>query len=352
MNDDSHYRHTPERALVTGGSGFLGRATIEKLLERGDHVRSLHRGHYPELEDMGVEVIRGDVRDASVVRKAAEDCDVVYHVAAKSGFWGAYREYHETNVQGTHNVLNACKENGVGRLVYTSSPSVLFHGGDMQGVDESAPYPRRFISNYSATKAKAEQAVLAANSADLKTIALRPHLIWGPRDNHIVPRFIAQGAAGKLRCLGDGQNLVDVTYIDNAADAQTLAADALSTNPNAAGRAFFISQGEPIKLWDIINGILAAAGVPPVNRSLPRAVGWTAGAVLEMAYKVLRLPGEPRMTRFVANVLYTHHWFDISAARRELGYQPRVTVEQGLERLETWLRKTGRYLGNRRNINQ
>ena len=331
--------HRPLTALVTGGGGFLGLAVVEQLLARGDRVRSLARGVYPGLAALGVEVLRGDLRDAQAVGQACAGCDVVFHVAAKAGIWGRYAVYYEPNVRGTQNVLAACREHGVHRLVYTSSPSVVFDGRSMEGVDESAPYPQKYHSHYSATKALAEQAVLAANGKTLRTLALRPHLIWGPRDNHLVPRIVSQGLAGTLRRVGDGTNKVDTTYIDNAARAHLLAADALETNPRAAGRPFFISQGEPMALSEIIDGILAAAGLPPLTRSVPQGVAWSAGAILEAAYAVLRLKGEPRMTRFVARELATAHWFDITAARTELGYEPAISITEGLHRLEAWLQE-------------
>ena len=331
--------HRPLTALVTGGGGFLGLAVVEQLLARGDRVRSFARGVYPGLAALGVEVLRGDLRDAQVVGQACAGCDVVFHVAAKAGIWGRYAVYYEPNVRGTQNVLAACREHGVHRLVYTSSPSVVFDGRSMEGVDESAPYPQKYHSHYSATKALAEQAVLAANGKTLRTLALRPHLIWGPRDNHLVPRIVSQGRAGTLRRVGDGTNKVDTTYIDNAARAHLLAADALATNPQAAGRPFFISQGEPMALSEIINGILAAAGLPPLTRSVPQPVAWSAGAILEAAYALLRLKGEPRMTRFVARELATAHWFDITAARTELGYEPAISITEGLHRLEAWLQE-------------
>jgi nucleoside-diphosphate-sugar epimerase len=333
--------HRPLTALVTGGGGFLGRAVVEQLLARGDRVRSLARGVYPDLAALGVEVLRGDLRDAQAVGQACAGCDVVFHVAAKSGIWGRYDTYFEPNVRGTHNVLAACREHGVPRLVYTSSPSVIFDGRSMEGVDESTPYPHKYHSHYSATKALAEQAVLAANGETLHTLALRPHLIWGPWDNHLVPRIVRQGQAGTLRRVGDGTNKVDTTYIDNAARAHLVAADALETNPRAAGRPFFISQGEPMALWEIINGVLAAAGLPPVTRSMSHRVAWSAGAILEAAYGLLRLTGEPRMTRFVARELATAHWFDITAARTELGYEPAITITEGLHRLEAWFQERG-----------
>lgn len=326
-------------SLVTGGGGFLGRAIVDQLLARGERVRSFARSGYPELTAMGVETIRGDIRDAVAVSDACAGCDVVFHTAAKSGIWGDYKEYHEPNVCGTQNVLAGCATHGVSRLVHTSSPSVIFDGRGMEGIDESAPYPRKYVSTYSKTKAIAERAVLAANGPGLRTVALRPHLIWGPGDNHLIPRFVAQARAGKLRRLGNGKNLIDTTYIDNAAHAHLLAADALETNPRVAGGVFFLSQGEPIPVWEIINGFLAAAGVRPVTRSVPSVVGWSAGLVLEAVHGLFRLKGEPRMTRFVASVLSTSHWFDISAARRELGYEPKISTGEGLRRLEAWFRQ-------------
>ncbi len=332
---------TPCRVLVTGGNGFVGRAVVEQLLARGDRVRTLVRRDCPDLAALGVELVRGDLRDAQAVSDACTNRDVVFHVAAKSGFWGPYSEYYEPNVRGTQNVLAACRTHRVRRLVFTSSPSVVFDGTDVRGADESLPYPAKPISHYSATKAIAEQAVLAANSDELRTIALRPHLVWGPRDNHMAPRFIAQQRAGKLRRIGKRDYLIDTTYIDDAARAHLLAADALNRNPRAAGRAFFISQGDPRSIWTIINGILAAADLPPVTRSVPLLLGRTAGAVLETVYKALRLKAEPPMTRFVANILTTDHYFNITAAQTELGYEPQVPIDEGLHRLAAWLRELG-----------
>ena len=329
-------RHAPLTVLVTGGGGFVGRAVVTQLLARGDHVRSLARGAYPELTASGVEVLRGDLTDPATVSHACAGCDVVFHVAAKAGIWGDYRAYYDINVLGTDHILAACVQQGVGRLVFTSSPSVVFDGSPMAGVDESAPYPRRYHSHYAETKALAEQAVLAANDPALRTVALRPHLIWGPGDNHILPRLVDQARAGTLRRVGDGSNRVDTTYIDDAARAHLLAADALQTNPAAAGRPYFISQGEPTPLWALVDGLLIAAGCRPITRGVPRPVAWMAGAILEATYSAFHLEGEPRMTRFVANELATTHWFDISAARRELGYEPSLSIPEGLRRLELW----------------
>lgn len=324
-------------ALVTGGGGFVGRAVIRRLLDRGVSVRCLARGDYPDLASSGVAMVRGDIADMQAVSRAVSGCDTVFHVAAKAGVWGDYDSYHRPNVVGTHNIIAACRGRGVRRFVYTSSPSVVFDGSNMRGVNESVPYPRRHKSNYSATKAIAEQAVLAANDDTLCTVALRPHLVWGPGDNHIVPRILAQARSGKLRRIGAGDPRVDTTYIDNAADAHINAAYALIDNPNAAGRAYFISQGQPIGIWTIIDGILDAGGLPLLERKVPRWVAMSAATVLENVYRTLRIKSEPRLTRFVVREMTSEHWFDISAAKRDLGYEPAVSIDEGLRRLRASL---------------
>jgi len=320
-------------ALVTGGGGFLGGAVVRLLRARGDRVRSLQRGAYPALAALGVEAIQGDIADAAAVSKAAEGVDVVFHVAAKAGVWGPEAEFHAANVTGTENVLAACKTHGIERLVYTSSPSVVFDGRDMEGVDESVPYPPHWEAHYPRTKAIAERAVLAANGPALATVSLRPHLIWGPGDNHLVPRILARGRRGQLRRIGHANKAIDSVYIDNAADAHLLAADRLSPGAPIAGKAYFITNGEPMPVWDLVNAILKAGGAPPVTRTIPVWAARAAGTVLETVYATLGLSGEPRMTRFVARELATAHWFNIGAARRDLGYEPKVTIEEGLRRL-------------------
>ncbi len=327
-------------ALVTGGGGFLGLAIARKLVARGDRVRSLARGDYPMLRAEGIATIRGDIADRSTVIEAARGCDVVFHVAAKAGVWGPYAEYHRANVEGTRAVIAACRATGVGCLVYTSSPSVIAPPrGNIEGGDESLAYPDRYVTAYPRTKAEAERMVLAANSPDLRTVSLRPHLIWGPGDNHLIPRIIARARAGKLRRVGDGTNRVDSIYVENAADAHLLAADRLLASGFASapsGRAYFISQNEPRPLWELVNGILRAAGLPPVTRAVSPGVAHVAGAALEVVHRVLRLPGEPVMTRFVAHQLAAAHWFDTTAATRDLGYVPAVSIDEGLGRLERW----------------
>ncbi len=332
-------------ALVTGGGGFLGLAIVRRLVERGDRVRSLARQRYPALDARGVEQIQGDIADPGAVEKVASGCELIFHVAAKAGIWGRLEDFRRINVEGTRNVLAACRKHGIHRLVYTSSPSVVFSGKDLAGVNESIPYPSHYEAHYPRTKAEAEQLVLAANGPDLATVALRPHLIWGPGDNHLIPRIIAKARAGRLRRLGRGNPLIDSIFIDNAADAHILAADRLAPGSPVAGKAYFLSQGEPIPLWDLVNRILDAAELPPVTRSVPVSVAVAVGWLLEGIYGLLGWQAEPPMTRFLARELSTAHWFDISAARRDFGYQPQVSIDEGLRRLRDYLQERATGLG-------
>ena len=325
------------KALVTGGGGFLGLAIVRRLVAQGTTVCSFSRQRHDELDALQVEQRLGDLADEAAVRSAMTGCDVVFHVAAKPGIWGPYEDYHQTNFIGTKNVIGACREQGVSRLVYTSSPSVVFVGRDMEGVDESVPYPSRFAAHYPRTKAAAEQLVRAANDERLGTVSLRPHLIWGPGDNHLLPRLIARARAGQLRRIGDSKQLVDTTYIDNAAEAHLLAAEKLKPGAVVAGRVYFISQGEPLNLWAMINRLLEAAGAPTVQRTIPRGVALALAWGFENIHILLRRSGEPRLTRFVVQELCTAHWFDISAARRDLGYRPTVSISEGLHRLREHL---------------
>lgn len=329
------------RVLVTGGGGFLGGAIVRRLVERSWEVRTFQRGEYPELDELGVEQLRGDLGDADAVAEAVCGCDAVFHAAARTVLWGGRREFDATNVVGTRNVLAACRHAGVGRLIFTSTPAVVHAGRHLEGVDESAPYAERFESHYPRTKCQAEREVLAANDAELATLALRPHLIWGPGDTQLVPRIVARARAGKLWLVGDGSNLVDTTYVDNAAVAHLLACDRLRPGAGCAGNAYFITNGEPRPIREIFDGILTAAGEAPVRRSLPYPVARAAAGVVEVAYRLLPLDGEPPMTRMMVDHLATAHWYDISAARRDLGYEPLVSLDQGFQRLREWFAAQG-----------
>jgi nucleoside-diphosphate-sugar epimerase len=321
--------------LVTGGGGFLGQALCRGLVARGHNVTSFNRGVYPALERIGVRQLRGDLADAGAVHAAARGQAAVFHNAAKAGVWGSRDSYHRANVVGTDNVLAACRAHGIDRLVYTSTPSVTHRATHpvAGGTADSVPYGEHLKAPYAATKRVAEQRVLAANGQRLATIALRPRLIWGPGDQLLLPRLAARARAGRLRLVGDGGNLVDTTYIDNAAQAHFDAFEHLAPGAACAGRAYFISNGEPRPMREILNGLLAAVGAPPVTKSLPFPLAYAIGAACEAAWTVLPLDGEPPLTRFLAEQLATTHWYDMAPARRVFGYVPRVGIAEGLERL-------------------
>jgi nucleoside-diphosphate-sugar epimerase len=352
-------------ALVTGGTGFLGRHLVDALLAAGREVTVLARRPAPDLSQRGVKFVAADLTDAAAVRKACWGVGTVFHTAAKVGVWGREEDFFRVNVLGTRAILDGCRAHGVRRLVYTSTPSVVYHGGDLAGADESLPRTTRCPAAYPRTKAVAEQEVLAADSPELRTIALRPHLIWGVGDPHLVPRLLERARAGRLRIVGTGRNRVDLVHVSNAVDAHLLAELALgkfqvprakdqypqpdpepktlnpepaAAAPPAAGKAYFITNGEPVVLWDWINGLLQALGMPPVTRRVPLVTATAVGALCEALWYVLRLRAEPPMTRFVAKELATDHWFDISAARRDLGYHPRVSMAEGTAGLVEHLR--------------
>lgn len=327
------------KVFVTGGGGFLGKAIVTQLHARGDEVISYSRQPHPALKALGIEHRQGDLTELGRLSAAMRDCHAVIHVAAKAGVWGSYHDFHQTNVVGTENILKACARSDIDRLVYTSSPSVVHGGESIEGANESLPYPEHFEGFYPQTKAIAERMVLQSNRLELATVALRPHIIWGPEDPHFVPRILGRAKAGRLRLIGDGSNRIDTVYVDNAATAHLQALDRLEPGAAISGKAYFITQGEPLPVGEFVNRMLAAAHLPPLTRSVPPGVAFMAGAALEQVHKLFRLPGEPLLTRFTARQLATSHWFDITAARQELGYDPQISLDEGFRRLEAWLQK-------------
>jgi len=328
------------KILVTGGGGFLGQALCRGLVERGHEVSSFNRGHYPALDALGVRQFRGDLADGEAVLAAAKGMDAIFHNAAKAGAWGSYDSYHRANVVGTRNVLDACRTHGIGRLVYTSTPSVTHratHPVEGLGAHE-VPYGENFQAPYATTKTIAEKEALAANGADLAVVALRPRLIWGPGDQQILPRLVERAKAGRLRIVGDGDNKVDTTYIDNAAQAHFDAFEHLAPGAACAGKAYFVSNGEPWPMRELLNALLDAAGAPRVDKTLSFKAAYRIGAACELLWKALPLKGEPPMTRFLAEQLSTAHWYDMRPAQRDFGYVPRVSMQEGLRRLAESLR--------------
>ena len=326
------------RVLVTGGGGFLGGAVVRGLLARGDQVVSVARGDYPALRALGVETVRGDLAEPATALRAADGCNAVVHVAAKAGIWGPAADFERSNVDATRNVLAACRALGIARLVHTSTPSVVHEGGSIAGGDESLPYARRFSSAYPRTKAVAERMVLAAAGDRLGTVALRPHLVWGPGDTQLVPAILARARAGRLRFVDGGDAVLDTTYVDDAVTAHLCALDRVAPGAGCSGRAYFITSADPRPVREVVNAILAAGGLPPERRSVPLPVAVAAGTVAEAVWRLLRRQDDPPMTRFLARQLGTDHWFDVSAARRDLGWAPAVGLDEGFRRLGASLR--------------
>ena len=325
------------KVLVTGGGGFVGLAIVRQLSSMGVETTVVGRHHYSAVEAAGAQSLVGDICDLDFLKQAAKGYDVVFHVAAKAGIWGSRDSYYSVNVQGTENVIEACLANGIRTLVHTSTPSVVFDGNEIQGGNESLPYSSNPLCHYAETKILAEKKVLAANSEQLRTASLRPHLIWGPGDTQIIPRLIQRGRQGKLKIVGDGRNLVDISYIDNIADAHILAAENLTTVATAAGQAFFISQGEPVVLWDWINELFNRVAISPVNKRVSFGAAYKAGRIMEWLYSLLQLQGEPQMTRFLAEQLAKSHWFSIDKANRTFSYSPKISTSVGMDRLVKWL---------------
>jgi nucleoside-diphosphate-sugar epimerase len=337
-------------ALVTGGAGFIGLYLTEQLVARGETVRVMSRRPHDRLTELGVEWQQGDVREPAACDWACKGIDTVFHTAAIPGIWGPWKLFYETNTQGTLNILDACVQHRVPKLVYTSSPSVIYDGENHLGVDESRPYPSDpshphpgpYLCHYPHTKALAEKAVLAANGKNgLSTVSLRPHLIWGPRDSQLVPRLIQRARSGRLRRVGDGTNLISMTYVENAAAAHLQAADALSPTSPAPGRAYFINELEPVNLWNWIDELLSRAGLPSVRKRISARTAYAVGATCEAVYHTLRITKEPPMTRFLAQQLSGSHYYNVGRAQRDFGFKPIVSVDEGMRRLEPELKRLG-----------
>jgi nucleoside-diphosphate-sugar epimerase len=320
------------KALITGGGGFVGKALGKRLVKEGFQVLSVARSDYPELADFGITHTRLDLsKDKEKLIQITSSCDVIFHTAAKVDMWGEFKDFYEANVVSTRHVIEACQKNKIPKLVFTSSPSVIADGKDLAGVNESYPYPAAYQAYYPQTKAEAEKEVLGANGIELKTISLRPHLIWGKGDTNLIPTVLEKAAKGKLICIGKGENLTDLTYIDDCVDAHILAYHALDKNPKAGGKAFFISQGDPVKMWEWINEILEIHKLPKVTRKLNKNLAIGLAFLLENFSKLLPGNSEPLLTRFLVCEMSTSHYFDISAAKSELGYNPKHTIKEAMK---------------------
>lgn len=323
------------RVLLTGSSSLLGAAVARQLTRRGDRVVTLQRHSSQVSADLELVQYLGDVTDPAVVSEAVKGADCVIHLAARVGVVGTREQFFRTNVVGTRTVLAAAREAGAERFVFVSSPSVAHTGRALSGQGTEPADPRLAKGQYSKSKALAETEVLAADTPGFATIAVRPHLVWGPGDTQLIGRIVDRAASGRLGLVAGGRALIDTTYIDNAVDAVIAAADHAQIGH---GRAFIVSNGQPRTVEELITRICAAAGVPGPSASVPTAVAWAGGAAAEVVWKLARLEDDPPMTRFLARQLGTAHWFDLRETQQVLQWAPRVGLDEGFERLRMFYR--------------
>ena len=329
------------KILVTGGLGFVGHALVQKLLSQGHEVHALGRTLNPPSTKLvhGLQYHSHDLAKEPVQSTWFEGTDTVFHVAAKAGVGGSYESYRQANLTATENLLRASTEIGVTKFIYTSTPSVAFSAEPIQGGNESLPYSKENFSPYASTKALAEQAVLSYhNTQGMRTIALRPHLIWGEGDPHLLPRVISRHRSGKLKIVGNGKNLVDLTHLDNVIHAHLCAFQSMSADSLLGGKAYFIGQNEPVALWQWLNEIFDQLNLPPLKKSVSFETAFLLGQVIEKIWSLFRLSSDPPMTRFVATQLAHDHWFSSLAAERDLGYQPLISMEEAMQKTLPWLK--------------
>lgn len=320
-------------SVVTGGGGFVGRHLVDALLARGDEVRVVD---IAEPKDGKGGFVRADITDAQAIRDALEGADSVFHNASlvhtkqnKADFvW-------KVNLDGTRHVLEACQEHGIGKMIYVSSGSVVYEGEDIEDGDESLPYATKQLAPYAASKVEAEKLALASNGErGVSTVALRPHVIFGPHDTRFLPAVLEHAKSGRLRYqVGLGTWLSDYTYVQNLVDALLAADERLTPDSPVAGNAYFITNGEPMPFWDFVRQVLDRLGLPPLRGKIPHQIVYAIAAVKE-GIDTLRggtISPEDGLTRFAIKYLCTHHYFSIDKARRDLGYDPKVSIADGIE---------------------
>ena len=330
------------KVLITGGLGFIGHSIVQKLVHQGHEVHALGRTAYPSKDKLipGLQYHVHDLSQSVLSPDWLMGTETIFHVAAKAGVGGKYADYFHANVLSTENLLHAAKQCGVRRFIYTSTPSVVFAKSSICNGNESLPYSTENFSPYATTKALAEKCVLDADDpSGMRTIALRPHLVWGSGDPHLLPRVIARHRAGKFKIVGDGTNKVDLTHIENVVHAHLCAFDAMIADASLGGRKYFIGQEEPVPLWPWLNQIFLEIGLPTLDRSISFKTAYHLGQGIEKIWDIFRLKKDPPMTRFIACQLAQDHWFSSQAARNDLNYRPIISMSQAMEKTLPWLRQ-------------
>lgn len=322
------------KALITGATGFLGGALTHRLHGMGWEVTALGRNpaKLNELEDAGMNPIRADISKKSELTEVFKGQEIVFHCAALPSPWGNFEKFYQANVIGTRNVVQACLENKVKRLMYVSTPSIYFDYNSRVGVKEDDPLPEP-ISHYARTKLLAEEEVDKGSAQGLAVVSIRPRAIFGEGDTVIFPRLIPRLRSGRLPILGDGENIVDLTYIQNVVDALLLCAE---SPKNTLGKKYSISNGEPIKIWKLIERICDELGYPHPSRKVSYKTANTVASALEFIYSLIPYSPEPPLTRLSVSMMANSSTVDISAAKNELGYQPKVSIEAGVGRFLKW----------------
>ena len=323
--------------LITGGTGFLGLNIAQLLLDQG--IENLLLLSTSIKKNIPFKQVACDIRDSQQLEKIFHEYPIesIIHTAAKAGVWGSLEEYMSINFQATENLLNLARKFKVPRFIYTSTPSVVFGKDSIIQGDESLNYPDAYLTHYAASKAKAEKLVLKTHSKNLQTTALRPHLIWGNRDRHLVPRIIERYKKGKLKQVGRGENLVDIIHVKNAAYAHYLVLKKMREDKGFGGKAYFIGQSEPVNLWSFVKKILALRFDNISLKVIPQGACYTIGTILEFIYKLFKIKSEPLMTRFVALQLSKDHYFSHESAKRDFGYKEIISTEDGLKNLREFV---------------
>jgi nucleoside-diphosphate-sugar epimerase len=323
------------KVLVTGTGSLLLGGVASELLRRGDEVVCLQRRPAAFMGHQNAHEVLADICNSDAVALAAKGCDAIIHGAARVGVVGSQKEFYDTNVHGTENILRAAEQQSISRLVFVSTPSVAHTGDSLVGAPASQAEIGRSRSYYAESKAIAERTVLNARNSQLAVVAIRPHLVWGPGDTQLVGRIVERAKSGRLAVVGTGNALVDSTYIDNAISAHIAALDALHIGSSCDGKAYVVSNGEPRTVNELMRSMCESAGVPFEPRHLSLTLGIRLGSLVERLWPLMQ-SSEPPITRFIAEQLGTAHWFDQRVVHNDLKWAPSVTLDEGFKQLTQW----------------